>query len=388
MVNNIIFFFCVFFFHASSAGTCEESQDESKILQNVKKVSDDMYVGYLGELTPEARKGGNRKTKPPRPYFVAIERVTSDNIKSWRNYASFERYNRFGRGDGLIGFKDVISSDVWKKYDLWVAYISSDIPCPFSCSYNPRDKKESEEYYKTPQPIDMFVTVTMGPCFSTHAGISASERAAAGYRPRGISMYLHSFAARIALALNPEMLYMVTAPTKHMIKILSAALPGHFFIGTKYQHKILQLSVENLPDEKEQTLEEKLRIIEKTPILRDLITYSGKGRLKYNNCMHLYINAISPNVPRKENLKHINKTPPVLEWAAEGNPSYRPPRWFSDKKLILYHKNSDRIAATIDGTSINAWFLDPTSNYHIYLDLFAVDINALTELHSMRPFPS
>ncbi|MEI8295665.1 MAG: hypothetical protein WCG04_03985 [Alphaproteobacteria bacterium] len=176
-----------------------------------------------------------------RPLWLVMERITDDNYTDWKKYAlqqdnqRFHIRNTMGR-DGTNHFFQVFKETSYRDNEIWVAYVTRERnPQPNPVKNLPQLSNEN----LTDDRLDMFVTVTSNPnaLITSHMGVSltianflritkhknGSER---------ISMDLHSFAAKVMLMRNPELRYMVNAPTAGMGRIIAKAVP-QTFIGTK-----------------------------------------------------------------------------------------------------------------------------------------------------------
>ena len=147
--------------------------------------------------------------------------------RSWIGYMAGQTrmailVNRKGTtADGSCHFLRVLKESSGTN-STWIAYITSDPnPHPEQCVNF--------------DAIKMFVTVTSntGALITSHMGIAASVNGVEN-GPRGLSVDLHSFAAKVMLMMNPNCKYMVNAPVAAMAQILIKALPeGSVFVGTR-----------------------------------------------------------------------------------------------------------------------------------------------------------
>ena len=185
---------------------------------------------------------------PTKNLYLVMERIDSENIELWQNYAMIQSNDRVIRSascldkslrkhagqaaEGSVHFKSVLDTVDYTKNEVWVAYISR----------NQKFKKipkEMSKYSTQISPdfvkdIEMFVTVTTSPeaLLTSHMGITFSFEHAKD-RIKGVSLDLHSFAAKVMLQRNPLRKYMINAPAFAMEKLIVQALPKSVFVGTR-----------------------------------------------------------------------------------------------------------------------------------------------------------
>ena len=200
--------------------------------------------------------------------WLVMERVDNNNIDSWKRYATVQKDLRVTTFASKFEkkFNDVGSQHFYKvlhevprdKNEVWVAYITSDLNAKstdISYCYN---ADVLEEYYKAiysakqqtafkptkfNEHLKMFFTVTSSPnaLVTSHMGISASAEGSISGRPKGISVDLHSFAAKVMLIRNPDRKYMINAPAFAMEKIMVDSLPKDaVFVGTREMKKTIE----------------------------------------------------------------------------------------------------------------------------------------------------
>lgn len=213
------------------------------------------------EVTPDFY----RAQIPDRDLWLVMERITDENIKGWRTYANVQansrmishtsRYLNYKNGgstqDGVCHFKEVLHDVDHEVNEVWVAYITAvDKPvyvkdkfkgycCASAVLADDIEKIFSEE--ETAQianyinQIKMFVTIFSSPAakITSHMGITFPCESTYFPKEKGISMFLHSFAAKVMKIRNPERRLMVNAPVGVMEVILAKTLqPEHVYIGT------------------------------------------------------------------------------------------------------------------------------------------------------------
>ena len=172
---------------------------------SIEQVNDGMYKGYLED----------------RPSFeFVLERLSDKNYGHWKYFIHNQLQGRTEHlGEGSLHFKKVLQEVSYTDNEIWIAYL------------NDTDNKR----------IVMYVTVASSPnaLITSHMGIAKTKEAfeaeLKGFKGyKGISMLLHSFAARIMLLRNEQRKYMINAPAHVMEKIVYDSLPnGTVFIGTR-----------------------------------------------------------------------------------------------------------------------------------------------------------
>lgn len=190
--------------------------------------------------------------------FLVMERIDSSNVELWQKYAEVQSDDRISTSASVLDkslvkhkgstsggschFKKVLQTIDYKENEVWVAYVSR----------NPKPQKipsEMSSYSSLVCPdfakdIEMFVTVTTSPraLLTSHMGITFSFEHAKD-RTKGVSLDLHSFAAKVMLQRNPMRRFMINAPVFAMEKIMVQALPRAVYVGT---HEMLSESKERL----------------------------------------------------------------------------------------------------------------------------------------------
>jgi hypothetical protein len=226
------------------------NKDESK----VPKHSDIVWPGPRGYKIIEINPNLYTAKIPNENLTLVMERVTSDNYLKWQIYADWQsnpkdtRYLEKNYGiniqQGTEWFEKVLKESSYTNNEIWVAYITTS-PSPTAIPdsmYIYRGFGNSTDFA---EGIQMFLTVTSSPNakITSHMGIAASaEAVASGRRPRGISLDLHSFAAKVMVTRNPELRYMINAPATAMEKIMLKGLPaGAVNVGTKEMLAIMNI---------------------------------------------------------------------------------------------------------------------------------------------------
>ncbi len=211
---------------------------------NIVKKTDDLYVAQM----------------PDHDLRLVMERVNDRNVGRWRSYAGIQSHEEVIRHfnghvdknqqqlslqEGSGHFCSVLRRVSCSENEIWIAYVSEEknpegIPTDFYYSVRNATHPTTGSF---PSSIKMFVTVTSNPnaLLTSHMGIAASVEGALGQRPRGISVDLHSFGAKVMRMRNPDRRFMINAPAFAMEKILIDKLPaGSLFIGTREMRQVLQ----------------------------------------------------------------------------------------------------------------------------------------------------
>jgi len=165
---------------------------------------------------------------------------------------------------GASLFSAILKEVPYKDKELWIAYITkatSPQPIPNHIKgYQVMNCIEHPDPFA--KDIEMFVTVISSPqaLFTCHKGIAMSVEAAIGERTRGISVDLHSFAAKVMSMRNPERRFMMNTPVFAMEKIMTDALPGSVFVGTREMQQMMKerqkISLEEFTANNEKVLTE------------------------------------------------------------------------------------------------------------------------------------
>lgn len=221
--------------------TSSMSEDPGKDLYpQIRKLSDDFYVARI----------------PDNQLSLVMERVDNRNFKSWIQYARLQSNPRivmkaqnkqpsFTSEGASYFYKSLINYFPLKPLEVWVAYITKEenpekIPDSMS-NYNVETLSKGNGFS---EKIQMFVTIVTTPqaLITSHIGVSASIEGILYGRVRGVSMDLHSFAAKVMLMRNPERRFMINSPVDAMenIFVRSISSPGSLFIGTREMKQIME----------------------------------------------------------------------------------------------------------------------------------------------------
>ncbi|ARN84708.1 hypothetical protein [Candidatus Nucleicultrix amoebiphila] len=244
------------------------------IFQNVTKIDDGLYT------SPMTDQPGLR---------LVMEKITGFNIVAWKKYLEVQNAPRVvgavkslvtGTGkhvqkgnisDGSGYALRVLNSVSIESNEVWMAYITSDstarhitLPIDYQAGreYMFRDKSSF------PYNLKMYMTVTSSPnaLLTSHLGITVSAEGVFTGRPKGVSVDLHAFAAKVMLIRNPKRRFMVNAPVEAMTQILTKALPSDSLsMGTReMQDHIKKYDYMELSELKEQHPEIYQKILEKS----------------------------------------------------------------------------------------------------------------------------
>jgi hypothetical protein len=231
------------------------AMEHQKLFPNVKKINCGLYVGKVAD-----------------GFYLAMKRIDQNNIDDWLQYALFQgsAYSHIPLkkylpdSSGIGHFRQVLSSyeqsEIIHNNELWVAYASNK---PITKGDKPRNSF-----------IEMFLTVVTSPkaLITSHMGISRTWEAAYDLQQNPPkrkkhpyqSVHLHSFAAKVMKLIDPKKVYMLTAPTPLMSKILLMKMPtGSVFIGDNFYQKKLN---EIKKDPKKLLTEWDLKVIEKETV--------------------------------------------------------------------------------------------------------------------------
>jgi hypothetical protein len=242
------------FFLALGQSRGMESAENSQLYHDVKRGAN-FYVGKIKD----------------KNLWMAMEHIDSSDVLScWLKYIGVQ-YTNYKLGytlqgkdgkaimpgfskDGSEHFLLVLQDQMGNARnpntdEVWVAYVTTNQnPEPitayknnrihnYDINYLPRNRFYDRNNF--PGNILMYVTITSSPnaLVTSHMGVSVSlegieqRKDGIGY---GISMDLHSFAAKVMLIRNPNRKYMINAPVEGMEKLIAQGLPsGSFFAGTR-----------------------------------------------------------------------------------------------------------------------------------------------------------
>ncbi|CAO5677429.1 MAG: hypothetical protein HEEMFOPI_01115 [Holosporales bacterium] len=182
-------------------------QSQSRIPLEVKKNAD------IAEslLSQKPQNGEEDETSKQRRAFYEAAYKKQETLLSLRDGSSF-----FLRS--LLFNKGTINN-------LWVVYITSGKPQEIPASITTYENPYGDPHAFA-KDIKMFTTLIIGPKITTHMGIASSiENILHTNRYKGISPDLHSFCAKFALMINPEVVYQINEPDMQMREILLRKLP-------------------------------------------------------------------------------------------------------------------------------------------------------------------
>lgn len=193
---------------------------------------------------------------PQSDYYLVAEQLTSENVIHWKNYISQQSDSRViiiqssihkhFSGDGSKHFALVLNDFNQSSTNIvLICYITTHIPAKMDANisrYKLVNKTTgwiSNDMEKYAANIIMYVTVTFDPngVLASHMGVSTSIEALGKHR--GLSVHLHSFAAKCVLKINDKVKYQVNAPVNAMLNIFLNALPNYVYVGTKEMLELL-----------------------------------------------------------------------------------------------------------------------------------------------------
>ena len=207
----------------------------SSIEGHFEEVTKNFYVGHM----------------PQKDLRLVMERLTEENIRGWKHYAREQDHSRCyhnERSTGCGHFVEITFADCYRKCEVWVAYVTAELdPAPNNDRFYGYETRYRTAYDdRTVYPptggnmIKMFVAVLSSPNakITSHQGISITEENLYA-KPSidGLSIPLHSFAAKVMLYRNPERRYMINPPVASMECIIAEKLRNGVFLGTKEMYE-------------------------------------------------------------------------------------------------------------------------------------------------------
>ncbi len=192
--------------------------------------------------------------------WLVAQKLTDSNIRFWRHYAKEQTnsgavnlansVNKHFNVDGSMHF-DMVLSTVFPHADTYICYVTNVRPKRIEDiameSYNPIQTNYSDRTHYASN-ILMFVTANTHAesLLAAHMGISSSiESILEGVR--GLSVDLHSFAAKVLLISNPKIIYMITCPSHIMESIIIKNMPSNVHIGTRELQAVIDSRAETTP---------------------------------------------------------------------------------------------------------------------------------------------
>lgn len=214
------------------------------------------FSGKPGGLYPEIQQIDDHLYvgKSPRGFWLLMEQVTPENVAHWRRYSDLQndprvvalasaRLKSGSLEEGAGHFNAVLRETSYLANEIWIAFASKaaqPTAIPDLSSYDGSYVQRRDHPWA--KDVLMTMTVTSNPqaLLTSHLGIAASaESTLSGDRPKGISLDLHAFAARVMLKRNPHRRYMVNAPAFAMERLILNALPNATFVGTHQMREML-----------------------------------------------------------------------------------------------------------------------------------------------------
>jgi hypothetical protein len=319
---------------------------EHSVGEKIVKLEKDGALLYFGHIKRDEKL-----------YSLVMELVTDQNLSLWKNYINkmanpriigimdgLRRDKAGGKNvgtvsDGMIHFKSVLDDVDHHKNEIFVCYFTNELnpkPIPMSMGlYDPA----FQQYDKFSDGIMMMVTVVSSPnaLITSHMGIAETlEGILKHKRPRGISVDLHSFGAKVMLLMNPKRKFMINAPVWAMEKIMAQHFknsPESLHIGTKEMFKHLSNVVDIpmnvfLSEHKEKFLQERpyLKNPKRKTTENDLygmfkdpyptmLTMSGSSKVLY-----VFMKKFQPIISLGSTDKFITSEMQVFEYPSDTKP--------------------------------------------------------------------
>ncbi len=186
--------------------------------KNIEKIGDGFY---RGKIKHENYKDG---------LWCVMERIEQESKqqKYWQKYAQSQVENEteimnFLKSEtkknfGARYFEQVLSEN---HPETWVAYVTSHA--------NPQPHKVDKNHIK----MYMSIVSSQEALVTSHMGISMTVESIPQKPARGISLPLHSFAAKVMLMENPKRRFMINSPLVDMAVILIKSSLKKLFIGSQ-----------------------------------------------------------------------------------------------------------------------------------------------------------
>ena len=171
------------------------------LTDGVQKINDGLYVGKKGDL------------------YFALERVTAENSKFWREYVwnQQKKAQEQGTKEAAGSFGDALEyyDKNGVKNNVWVAYVTSK-----------KVNAQAQKLLQKENDIEMVVTVSTTDKlpFYTPMGIFRAVEFSTS-KNKHLSMKLHSFIAKTMMAIYGNKDYMATRPLDSMRTIMGKNLP-------------------------------------------------------------------------------------------------------------------------------------------------------------------
>ena len=213
--NSISLFFALLTAMSLPSVLFSEQFDFEK---NIEKIGDGFYRGKI-------------QHNDYQYLWCVMERIepSSTQQKYWQEYAlsqvknEAEVMNRWAESEkkenqGARYFELVLNN---KYPETWVSYVTSD--------------KDPQPTMMDKNHIKMYMSVVSSKeaLITSHMGISITVESITKKPARGISLSLHSFAAKVMLMENPERRFMINSPLVDMAVILIKSGLKKLFIGNQ-----------------------------------------------------------------------------------------------------------------------------------------------------------
>jgi len=197
----------------------------------------------------------NNKTQSNDNIFFNAEKLTIDNLPFWNKYCETQttQFNSIKRSaihpysDGLLGFQESLRLfNNSNNYHIWIIFVANSNLNNKFISRQLRSGKISIDINSSCfNEIEMCLTLFIENKvpITTHMGIFRNAHYFTKTTPnlkthKNLSLYLHSFAAKISKLLFPTTYYMVTSPTLIMRTILVNKIKNYVEQLKKHNKKI------------------------------------------------------------------------------------------------------------------------------------------------------
>lgn len=222
------------------------------------------HIHHFGDSTFEEVNPNYYKAKiADQNLWLVMERVTDLNRKDWLNFIDVQSHsdivetasrnlkNGGSTSAGSFHFRDALTSVYHQKNEVWVAYITAiSNPQPLTRkfeNYTCDDAvPENGEFFRKltfANRLKMFVTIVSSPNakITSHMGIAFPCESTFFPKKKGLSMHLHSFAAKVMKVRNPERHFMLGEPAPIMELTLARSLPeGAMHIAHKEKFEFIK----------------------------------------------------------------------------------------------------------------------------------------------------
>jgi hypothetical protein len=178
----------------------------------------------------------NNKTQGNDNIFFNAEKLSIDTLIFWKKYCANQKqqFNSINRStmhpysEGLLGFEESLELfNQRNNYHIWIIFVANTtLKDKFKIQTLKSGKILEDINISCFNEIEMCLTLFIGDNvpITTHMGIFRNAhyftKSKSLKTHKNLSLYLHSFAAKISKIIVPNTYYMVTSPTKIMRTIL------------------------------------------------------------------------------------------------------------------------------------------------------------------------